>query len=849
MFIVFTSGHKAVVGAAVFVFAALIPTGAWAEAENPDSRSAEERALTTHWAGIQERLRGEIGGLLPLADEGAAAGFSDSIAAYEAARNARAEARRMTTELTRYRGLVWHARNKWIGGAETKMAEARQRLSEATTEEETEAAENELLKWNENKEQGISALKERQAALDEARRLHPARVEALAETERAFGRAEAAVIAWLLPQADQKAIADFYDSIATLDAAREAVKVARDAAGNVGRYRGLVQHARTKWIAGADKNINAARQRLRNATTTEETEAAREELLKGMENKELGIAALVERMAALEEARLQEPARLEALAEAERAFERTEDGLIDGIHRLGAGDALKSDRLDALLATYSVIHRATPEGLARFSLKQDGNRELLERLFDNHALLIEMEVADGARNGRYGDAMRIYESILDHEESARLAPHLRRLALAIALEHAEPIHHHNPDKTAPRVMVDPIKRFFHYKHAEARGELDKAFSAPSVWEYRFLVDATEPDEILQWGRDMLRNYRPDLLADSCEKWRYVRMVRTDVAWGSAFRDHHRDDLQIVQNTFISGGTCGPRALVGRFMLRAFGIPTIARPQHRHASLARRTPAGWAICLGGTWGTGWTHMSYGSDLNFLASTRVRSLGDAHHMQVMRAHWIGTIMGEPRVWQMDRAKPGFWNAVALHTQRHLIDQHHKPLQAASHGDDTYDDFGGGGGETGAEPAAFTPSDQDRQVTIASNGVITIPAAAIRHPQQGTRKIQIMESHLGGSQMHYAREGDTQDFEYHVDLDAPGEYNLSAKVVTLSWGQGLALSLNGVNAPLIELPNTIGSWDTSRPVAISLVEGRNFLRFTPASEGFEKGLTIKEFTLTPK
>lgn len=848
MTVVSTGGHKAAATAAALVYAALLPAGTWAEAQDPYALSTEERVLADHWAGMQKQLIDEIGGLLPLTNKGAAAGFSDSIAAYQAAREASAEARRLAGELARYRGLVRHARNKWIGGAEKNIAEANQRLSEANTAAETEAAEKELLKWQENKEQGVRALEERQAALEEAGRLHPARVEALAEAERVFQRAEAEVIMWLLPQADREAIADFHDAITALDAARAALEEARQAAGAVSRYRGLVQHARATWIARADRNINAARQQMRNATTTEESEAARERLLNAMQNKEDGIAALVERQAALEEARRQEPARLEALAEAERALDLAETALIDGIRRLGAEDALASDRLDAPLATYSVIHRATPEGLARFALKQDGNRELLERLFDDHALLIEMEVADGARNDRYGDAMRIYESIIGHEENARLAPHLRRLALAIALEHAEPVRHRDPVAESG-ATVDPLARFFHYKHAEARGELDAAFGQPSVWEYRFLVNAGEPDETLQWGRDMLRNYRPDLIGDSSERWRYVLIARTDVAWGSAFNDHHRDDLQMVQNTFISGGTCGPRARVGRFMLRAFGVPTIARPQHRHASLARRTPDGWAICLGGDWGNGWTQTPYGSDLSFLASSRVRSLGDAHHMQVMRAHWIGTIMGEPMVRDMNRAKLRFWNAVALHTQRHLIDQHYEPRQPDSNAEDAYDDYGGGGGETGAEPAGFTPSDADRQVTVASNGVIAIPAAAIRHPAHGTRKIQFMESRLGGAQMHYAREGDSQDFEYHVDLDAPGDYELTAKVVTLSWGQGLALNLNGVNAPTIELPNTIGEWANSRPVAITLGKGRNFLRFTPVSEGFEKGLTIREFTLTPK
>jgi len=38
----------------------------------------------------------------------------------------------------------------------------------------------------------------------------------------------------------------------------------------------------------------------------------------------------------------------------------------------------------------------------------------------------------------------------------------------------------------------------------------------------------------------------------------------------------------------------------------------------------------------------------------------------------------------------------------------------------------------------------------------------------------------------------------------------------------------------------------WDTTQPVEISLVKGKNVLRFS--REGATKGLTIKDFTLTP-
>ena len=60
---------------------------------------------------------------------------------------------------------------------------------------------------------------------------------------------------------------------------------------------------------------------------------------------------------------------------------------------------------------------------------------------------------------------------------------------------------------------------------------------------------------------------------------------------------------------MNGGVCGRRAFFGRFILRAFGVPTIARPSRGHAALARFTPEGWVVCLGGGWGAGWTKTFY------------------------------------------------------------------------------------------------------------------------------------------------------------------------------------------------------------------------------------------------
>ena len=67
------------------------------------------------------------------------------------------------------KGLVAHAKGKWIGGADKGIAAAKAKLKKPSTDAERKAAEEELAKWEKNQEDGLEALKERQASLDKAR--------------------------------------------------------------------------------------------------------------------------------------------------------------------------------------------------------------------------------------------------------------------------------------------------------------------------------------------------------------------------------------------------------------------------------------------------------------------------------------------------------------------------------------------------------------------------------------------------------------------------------------------------------------------------------------------------------
>ena len=423
-----------------------------------------------------------------------------------------------------------------------------------------------------------------------------------------------------------------------------------------------------------------------------------------------------------------------------------------------AEQLLLNAELDEKLAQFVVLSEATPEGLASFIEKNEEHLGIVESLLENGPLLVEMLVADGAkapRQGRsfgaaqYGEAALTYSKITKASRKASTGI-LRNLALAISLEHAVPVAQRNPEAqiNGPE-YIDPVRRYLHYEKAFEAGELDPAFSKLSVWDLRMVVDGEEPDETLAWGREMLRNFRPDHLANQNHGWRYVGLVTSDVKYGSQDVKYDRPELQFYQNILMNGGVCGRRAFIGRFILRAFGVPTVARPSRGHGALAHWTPEGWVVNLGGGWGAGWTNTKYHKDLNFLATTQARSNPDAF-LQVKRAQWIGDLFAENRIYGDDQGESGFWNQLALAKQKEIIEHAQSETLAAL------------GEELGeADRPASTQSIKELEsnvekgeITIAANGAVLLPASTFVKPKANTRDVVQMASHGGGTQVFLPR-----------------------------------------------------------------------------------------------
>jgi formylglycine-generating enzyme required for sulfatase activity len=576
-----------------------------------------------------------------------------------------------------------------------------------------------------------------------------------AEMEKLKGEIQAA--AAVIDEGKKKT---YQQALEAESAARSKFNSAQAATGGVQKAEGLVNHAKGKWIGGAKHGIKQAEKKLAAAKNEGQRNAAQKELEKWQKNLADGEKALQERMEALEMAKRAETEGPKMIKEAQEELARVKEKTRKVFQQIGMGKLIDDGAIDDKLVKYVVLMEGTPRGLAEFASQSPENEALITQLLSDTDLMRQMLVADGAQRtkmgrnqgpAQYGPAMKIYTDIQKKSAKAKGDDVHQKLALAIALEHSVPIQQRSAkaDTSAP-ATVDPVNRYLHYEKAYADGELDPAFKDLSTWDLRMVVDGSEPDHILTWGRDMLRNYQPGH-ARIDYGWRYVRLVASDVRYGSGDVQYDRDELQFFQNILMNGGICGRRAFFGRFILRAFGIPTTARPSRGHAALAHWTPKGWVVNLGGGWGAGWTKGVYNKDRNFLASTQGRANPEAY-LGVKRAMWIGDAMGEKRVYGTEgQGEPEFWGALSLQLQRSIIEDSAAEELAA---------LGAEIGESNRDPEGTTPfqnatvDPEDIKISTDDNGIIWIPAAAYDKSASNAREARIDKSWDQGAQVFMPR-----------------------------------------------------------------------------------------------
>ncbi len=505
---------------------------------------------------------------------------------------------------------------------------------------------------------------------------------------------------------------------------------------------------------------------------------------------------------------------------------------------------LTSDELDVKLMKVAILRHGTPAGLEEFAQQGKRERSLLDKLFADDALMRQVLIAGGANGGEYGEAMQVYTAILEASEHARKPGILQRLALGTSLHMPWA-----PGKEKGSVngivyrtqtKIDQVERYLNFEKAYFNELLDPAFKDMTTWECRFITNDPYSDEDLAWVRQMMRNYRPDHITNPDYKWRYVRLIKSDVPYCSPTTDPALGTPS--QQHIALGGICGRRAYYARHVARAFGIPSRASTQTGHGAMSHWTPDGWTICLGAWWSVAWCGPQGG--LDFLLDSQAREHEEAY-MQVLRAQWVGDVLGQEDVSIRQYGKGGgFWDGLAFELKRIIVkDAKVEALELV------------GGMKLGESDEllgdekveAIEIPAADKKIVIDDNGLITVPAAACTRPTNNTDKVAFMPSWGGGMQVHYQRLGNRPELlRYTIEAPAAGKYELTATVATVSIKQNVIFRLNRRTLVHVMLPYTKGMWKQSEPKTVELRKGRNSIMLTLRAPN--RGVSIKAFQLKP-
>jgi hypothetical protein len=568
-----------------------------------------------------------------------------------------------------------------------------------------------------------------------------------------------------------------------------------------------------------------------------------------------------------------DPSLIEAAKEAVETTQNAVENLSKTATSIGSNVVTSSGLLHLLKANKdvqrslfecTVLVQSTAKNLAEWCAKDPKqNHALLDVFLANADCMKGFLIAGGPVHGNFGPALCICENLymqfkegeVNRSISAARQSFLQRLALAVALEHASPVPVWRKENSE---HVDPTERFWHYADAHFDGALDSAFDTLSVWDMRMVVDADATHQDLTWGREYLKAYRPDEIWTPDEHWRYVVAVKSDVGYRQPEHEFNN-----YKDLVSAGGKCGARAWFGRFICKAWGIPTWGIRQPGHAAVTKWTSDGWKICLGApNWDISWwDEKRFIGDTKTTGATRrgpdfleesaarkgaEKMCGGQSYEDVVLLECLAECLGE--TIENDFAPPKFWRSLAL-AKRKFMATSQTSMSSISI------PYNGWSATTMGERL-----DQEG-VAIEADGKIVIPSASFMKKPMG---VSSMDSFLGGKQIHFLKNKDGM-----VEYELPsaihrGTYVLSLKVVNIHRNQvPMEISVDHTNSSEahdaddfeivsatepqeLEIPYTEGGWQTTKEMVCVVVSPGSRLHLSRKAPCW--GLTMKEIVLTP-
>ncbi len=409
--------------------------------------------------------------------------------------------------------------------------------------------------------------------------------------------------------------------------------------------------------------------------------------------------------------------------------------------------------------------------------------------------------------------------------------------------------------------INWLKRYYNYKTANEKKELVPSFNHLLVVDYGKVLNCIGADTDINWARQMIRSWRPDLL----EKEQIHKIVSEVWRRFSPFG---------FDNGFITvmegGGKCGPRGFFGQFVCNAMGIPAIGVGQPRHCCFAARCDfPETEPQVGSVWkvyqGRGWQFSDCGGAMygpQFVAEMakryRTAELSAIAHLQ-----WLASVQSSKaktdalRVLALKVRKPVNTSNplgvpasevdVVLAGQRSKADPSHKEPVL------DYDKEGPAATNEASFVGRSTTPQVKEEPIVVPPGTIHVKAETFvksfadpQYPSEQEGKVYVYDSVGGGKQVNFARNMKISWIDYSLDIPQAGTYAMEVMVAAANRDQFLHVSSGDEKLGTIKIPGTIGLWRKMPPIDVNLKKGVQTLRI---SAPLQRGVAIRWFELTPK
>jgi hypothetical protein len=446
---------------------------------------------------------------------------------------------------------------------------------------------------------------------------------------------------------------------------------------------------------------------------------------------------------------------------------------------------LKDPVVSIALAQRQFIGKVGPDKLAAFAKMDAESKPFLSWLLKNPKALdlyllaatpLSIPVREDNSYQLSTDVLDRWKKIFAADTESKDGMPLR-IAIATALR---PPGTGSPGSGQQKVHSPPFQRYTYFKKAHANNELFPSFNNLSVWELQFVVCSGASEADLTWGREMIKNWRPDYL--NGEKV----VDTTSCVWRRNSPVSHVDYKTVLDG----GGKCGPRSSWSVFICQAFGIPAIGVGQPAHACVAYKSLTGWQVAYGRGWDASRLEGMGGRE--FVASVESRERKEVFSM-VEHLRWLASTLPakEPR----SMAVLAVGQALAK-----SLPGSNRDLTASEKADEMDADSGA---LATVKPVTAKPTAPAPPVKVAP-GVMHIEGTEFFETGGitvwgGEPRVTVLDSYNGGKQLHFQQGMASSWVGYKINVPETGVYEMTLKVAAVNSGQSLYIRSFGAMLPV--------------------------------------------------